>query len=130
MTDFRYIYLPYCLLKHESGGYLILNRDYKPLGFSTGKYLTYEDYPIEANFLRMSKATAVKLSYKKSDNSDEIFLYNDSCVPTSSEQNMKQYLEKLKILAKLQIKDNRSGHNHFVDEKTGKKYRAYGSSNS
>ena len=126
MTDFRCIYLPYCLLKHDSGGYLILNRDYKPLGFSTTKHLTYEDYPIEAKFLRMSKTTAAKLSYEKSDNLDRIFLYNDGCIPTSSEQNMKQYLEKLKILAKLKIKDNRREYNHFVEEKTGKKYKAYG----
>ena len=44
--DFRKIYLPYCLLKHASGGYIVLNRNYKPIGFSTNEYLIYEDYPI------------------------------------------------------------------------------------
>jgi len=89
--DFRKIYLPYCLLKHASGGYIVLNRNYKPIGFSTNEYLIYEDYPIEVKFLRLSKATAVKLSWNKSDNLNQIFLYHDGTIPTVSTENMKNY---------------------------------------
>lgn len=61
--EFRHIYLPYCLLKHDSGGYLVLNRFYKPIGFSTTQHIVYERYPIELKFLRMTKPIATKLSF-------------------------------------------------------------------
>ena len=122
--EFRIVFFPYCLLKHDSGGYLVLNRDYKPLGFSTNKHLTYEDYPIEVKFLKISKKTAQKLSWKGSDSVEEIFLYHDGTIPTCSEENMKNYLEKLKRLAKLQIRDNRT-EKHFINLDTGQKYKEY-----
>lgn len=108
--DFRRIFLPYCLLKHDSGGYVVLNRDYKPLGFSTNDHIIYENYPIEVKFLRMSKVTAKRLSYEGNDSINEIYLYNDATVPTNSDENMKNYLEKLKILAQLGIQDIRKNH--------------------
>ena len=106
-NEFRTIYFPYCLLKHFSGGYLVLNRFYKPLGFGTDEHLVYENYPIEAKFLKMTKKTAMKLSARGSEDLSEIFLYHDGCVPTVSSLNMKLYLEKLALLARLEIEDNR-----------------------
>ena len=111
--EFRLVFLPYCLLRHFSGGYIVLNRFYKPLGFGTSEHLIYESYPIEAKFLRMTKKTAIKLSARGYDDLAGIFLYDDSCPPTSSVAAMKQYLEKLALLAKLQIEDNRDVK-HFV----------------
>jgi hypothetical protein len=44
-----------------------------------------------------------KLSCKGSSDSEAIFLYSDGSIPTESEKNMQEYLERLKILAKLQF---------------------------
>jgi hypothetical protein len=51
----------------------------------------------------IGSATAIKLSYKSDLNTDRIYLYNDGCVPTESSEHMKNYLERLKILAKLKV---------------------------
>jgi hypothetical protein len=34
---------------------------------------------------------------------DRIYSYNDGCVPTESVEHMKNYLERLKSLAKLKV---------------------------
>jgi hypothetical protein len=107
MIDFRCIYLPYCLVKQKNGNYLVLNLNYKPLGFATNDFLQYEDYPIEVKFRGLTKIIAAKLSWKESGDVEKIFLYNDGCIPTVSEEHMKKYLKKLKILAKLEIEDMR-----------------------
>lgn len=122
MDNFKATFLPYCLLKHDSGGYVVLNRHYKPLGFSTSEHVIYEDYPIEVKFLKLSKQTARRLSWENSDSIENIFLYHDGTVPTSSEQNMQSYLEKLKILAKLKIKDTRK-EKHFTNPYTNQRYK-------
>jgi len=40
----RAIFLPYCIQRLEDGRYVVLNRNYKPLGFRTTEFLRYEDY--------------------------------------------------------------------------------------
>lgn len=101
LFDFRSIYLPYCLKKQPSGKYVVLNREYKPVGFNTKEWIKYEDFPVETAF-RITKASAKKLSYKLSEDTECIYLYNDGCIPTQSKKNMGVYLEKLARLAKLE----------------------------
>jgi hypothetical protein len=101
--DFRSVHLPYCIKRLPNGNYVVLNRDYKPLGFRTSAHLEYEAYPIGVKFKRLTAATAAKLSWKGSTDTDAIFLYNDDSIPTVSPKNMQEYLERLKILAKLQF---------------------------
>ncbi|MBP9868569.1 MAG: hypothetical protein KBC88_06530 [Alphaproteobacteria bacterium] len=101
LTNFRQIHLPYCLKKNEDGAYIVLNREYKPIGFAdSSQFVKYEDYPIAVKY-RISKVTAQKLSCDGSADTNAIHLYNDGCIPESSAQNMKCYLEKLAVLAKL-----------------------------
>lgn len=104
LQDFRAIYLPYCLLKQPNGGYVVLNREYKPIGFNTTNRVNYEDYPIMTKFKSLTKKVAAKLSWSKSENVDEIFLYNDGTNPLNSKKNMDAYLKKIERLAKLKRK--------------------------
>lgn len=60
--DFRSVHLPYCLEKSESGNYVVLNRDYKPLGFRTTEFVKYEEFPIGVRFRRLTPAIVKKLS--------------------------------------------------------------------
>ncbi len=44
--DFRCVHLPYCIKRLPDGRHVVLNRDYKPLGFKTREHVEYESYPI------------------------------------------------------------------------------------
>lgn len=82
---------------------MVLNREYKPIGFKTRGHIKYEDYPVCVGLKGIGSATAAKLSYKGDSNTDKIYLYNDGCVPTESAEHMENYLERLTILAKLKV---------------------------
>ncbi|PSB16982.1 hypothetical protein C7B65_19995 [Phormidesmis priestleyi ULC007] len=103
LNDFREVFLPYCLKKQDDGRYVVLNREYKPIGFKNRENVKYEDYPICVELKGIGSATAAKLSYKGDSSMDNIYLYNDSCVPTESAEHMKNYLKRLEILAKLKV---------------------------
>jgi hypothetical protein len=101
--DFRSVHLPYCIKKLPDGNHIVLNRNYKPIGFRTTAQLDYEAYPIGVKFKRLTAKTVAKLSFKGSSDADAIYLYNDGSIPTASAKNMQAYLERLGILAKLKF---------------------------
>ena len=105
LKDVRSVHLPYVIKKLEGGRYVILNREYKPLGFKTYDHVDYEAYPIALKLKGLTKAVAAKLSDDGSDNLDVIALYNDGSLPDKSAKNMEAYLKKLSILAKLKVDD-------------------------
>lgn len=104
LGDVRSVHLPYCVKKQDDGTYVVLNREYKPLGFKTKEHVKYENYPISVKLSGIGPATAKKLSYKGSTDVDTIYFYNDGCVPTESAANMKAYLERLGHFAKLKVR--------------------------
>jgi hypothetical protein len=89
--------------KQADGRYVILNREYKPLGFKTNAHVKYEDYPIAVKFKRFTKAQAKSISCSGSEDLDTVSFYNDGCIPTASEKHMAAYLKRLAALAKLQV---------------------------
>lgn len=103
--DVRSVVLPYCLTRQPDGRYVVLNRNYKPVGMRTQDYLTYADFPVLLRIKGLGKTAARKLSFNGNENLDSIYLYNDACVPTDSTVNMVAYLERLKVLASLSIAD-------------------------
>lgn len=107
--DFRCVHLPYCIQKLPNGAYVVLNRGYKPIGFNTDHYLDYEAYPIGVKFKRLTAKTITKLSHNGSTDAENIYLYDDGCIPTKSTQHMKEYLDRLQILAKLKLETEGSG---------------------
>ncbi|MCU7904466.1 MAG: hypothetical protein KZQ76_01190 [Candidatus Thiodiazotropha sp. (ex Epidulcina cf. delphinae)] len=102
--DFRYLFFPYCLLEQQDGSYAVVNRRYKPLGFTTQDWVNYEDHPILITTEGLGPKTIKKLSYKGSTDSSAIYLYGSGHVPTSSKKNMDAYQKRLALLAKLKIK--------------------------
>lgn len=101
--DFRAVFMPYCLEKQKDGSYVVLNRNYKPLGFKTNEHVDYFAYPVRVKMRGMKSQTAAKLSISGDSNTEKIFLYNDATVPIRSKKNMEMYLEKLEVLAKLKL---------------------------
>jgi hypothetical protein len=77
------------------------------LGFTTDDFVTYEDYPIGVTFKGLTAKKAALLSYKGSTDLDTIYLYNDGCIPNANAANMKSYLARLEVLAKLQFARDR-----------------------
>jgi hypothetical protein len=102
-TDFRAVYFPYCIEKQSDGAWVVLNRQYKPVGFNTDDFIQYENYPVSAKLRGLGPEFCKKLSYTGDSDSDRIYLYNDSCNPINSKDDMTAYLKKLEILAKLGI---------------------------
>jgi len=84
LNDFRSIHLPYCLDQQSDGSYVILNREYKPIGFASKDFVEYGKYPVCVKFKGLTANLAAKVSYSKSKDLDRIYLYNDGCVPTSN----------------------------------------------
>ena len=101
--DFRAIVLPYCLQKIKDGSYIILNRNYKPIGFNTNEHLRYEDYPICHRIKGINRKTAISLSYNNSNDIEKIYLYSNDCIPTNSTDNMEKYLHKIATIAKYKL---------------------------
>ena len=94
--EVRRIYMPYCIKQIDGGKYVILNRNYKPLGMATRDWVEYEPHAIK--FKRLTKKTAAALSYKASEDLEFIYFYNDGCVPTDAEKHMKAYMARLAVL--------------------------------
>jgi len=103
LSDLCSTHLPYCLKRQEDGTYVVLNREYKPLGFVTNDHVKYGDFPIAVKISRLTATVARRLSYGGSTALDEIFLYNDGCIPTASADHMQAYLQRLAVLAKLRV---------------------------
>lgn len=105
LKDFRSIHLPYCLKRQSDSKYIVLNREYKPLGFVAQEIVHYENYPIAVKIKGLTPLKASKISFNRSENLDDIYLYNDGCIPNSSAENMKAYFERLAVLAELKFEE-------------------------
>ena len=101
LSDIRSVHLPYCLKRQTDGRYVVLNREYKPLGFRTPDWSGYEKYPIAHRLKGLTTRKATRLSIDESPSLKSIYPYNDRSIPTSSAANMKAYLDRLAILAKI-----------------------------
>ncbi|WP_257281052.1 hypothetical protein [Endozoicomonas sp. ISHI1] len=97
----RHVYFPYCPEQQDDGSWVLLNRNYKPVGFNTTEFVSYEDHPVSINLKGLGQATLEKLSYNGEVNGKQVFLYNDGCIPTDNPESMKAYLTKLERLVKL-----------------------------
>lgn len=103
--ELRHTHFLYCLDRQEDGSYVLLNRNYKPLGFMTDEYVQYEEHPVGVKLKGLGPKSAAKISYSGDESLERIYLYNDGCIPTHSPANMKAYLSRLGIVMKLGISD-------------------------
>lgn len=102
LTEFRSIYLPYCLQRQADGSWVILNREYKPVGFNTMGWIDYGDYPVAVTLKGLGPAALKRIAYDGKFENGHAYLYNDGCTPTRAPKYMKAYLARLAILARLQ----------------------------
>lgn len=98
----RWAFMPYCIQRLKDGRYIVLNRRYKPLGVQTRVWVDYDTHPSAAR-MKITKAKAVKMSWKGSDDLAEIHLYNDGCIPTGSTEHLTAYAKRLLVFMNLVI---------------------------
>ncbi len=112
MKDYEYnrIFLPYVIQKieDETGGWVILNREYKFLG--TTNWSFYEDTPRSFRIARITDETKQQLN-NDNDYNDRIYLFDGSCSPLSKNAFRKHRLEysrKVYMVSLLKTFDNES----------------------
>lgn len=100
------IAMPYCLDLQPDGSYVILNRDYKPLGFAMGEFANYQNYPIRHALEGLGPAIATKISCHGSSDLSRIYLYHDGSNPTNGMAcNWNDYIRRLEYLSRLMVCD-------------------------
>jgi len=114
-TVFR-VCMPYVLNK-EGNGWVLLNREYKPLGFDPRKFVKYEEFPVVLPI----KITPAKLRKISEDglgdaNGGFIYLYGKTR-PFDCQKAMADYLKRLDILWRVEA-DYLDGHTNCVDTRT------------
>src|SRR5262249_55485681 len=93
---FEWKFLPYCLQQREDGRYILLNRDYKALGYVAGedKWVDYEKWP-EAFDIKITPAEAAKMSVRRSRATGSIYFYDDGCPPWAGAAHRKAYYRRV-----------------------------------
>ena len=104
VSEFRQVFLVYCLLRLADGSYIAVNRRYKPVGVTSVEWVDYENFAARFKFKRALSANQIAaLSYKGDTSADRIYLYNDGCIPTDSTANWAAYSARLQRLAGYKI---------------------------
>ena len=98
-----YSHFPYVMKKLSSERWAILNRQYQQLGNVGVTFQAIDYFDLQIQLKGLGPATRTKLDYNSSPYGD-IYLYNDSCLPTTSRTFMNEYFEKLRIFSRLTIK--------------------------
>ena len=98
----RNIHFPYCLQQRADKRWVVLNRNYKPLGNPSDAWVDYDKLPAGSCIARITPTQASKLAYDGSKNNQgSIHLYNDGCIPEDGKDTMTAYLARLAVLMKL-----------------------------
>ena len=101
--EFKECFMPYCLQRLKDGRYIVLNRQYKPLGTFSGEWVDYETHP-SACKLDIDSKTALSLSCLNSDNLDRIQIWwIDGQGTTGTKADARVYLKRLELLMHLSV---------------------------
>ena len=99
-TRFLCRFLPYCLQRQEDGSYLVLNREYQPLGLERGQLSEVGRKGSTVKIERLGTAVAEGLSYQEES---QLYLYGADCFPPDSPENWDAFCQKLRLLGGLVV---------------------------
>jgi hypothetical protein len=100
------IYLPYCVEKVESGRFILLNRDYKPVGSSAKDWSCYEEHPIKLEIEGLTPEIAASISVTGDPDCGRIYLFNDGSAPWLGHRELLAY--ELRLAKLLELAAHRS----------------------
>lgn len=102
-------HLPYCLQKTADGSWLLLNRNYKPLGSVSNVRVDYDSHPdrlkIHQRTISSLQKHATSIIPDQPGDPGLFFLYDDGCIPTESAAHWKRYASILQILINAKVMD-------------------------
>jgi hypothetical protein len=104
LTIFREVFLPYVLRKDSEGKWVVLNREYLPIGFKERSFETPSPYPKPVTIKGLTKELILQLSCDGVFNGESLYLYDDRTDPTMNDENFKKYLERIRVLQRLEVK--------------------------
>lgn len=101
LINIRTVFLPYCIRQVEKGHFVILNREYKPLGTTSNSWVDYKNHMVRMKGI--TKNLASRIDVEGRPDTDNIYLYNDGCVPTRSPIHAAAYFARLAMLMPLMV---------------------------
>lgn len=102
--SFRRLFLPYCLKRLADGSWVILNRQYKPLGVPGRGHVSYEAYSVKLKGLTRARIAALSCNgLLEYESQGTIWLYSDGCLPDASKANWVAYQARLAVLMRLSV---------------------------
>jgi hypothetical protein len=87
---------PYCLHRKSDGTYLVLNRQYTPVGNPSRQFVDYEQ--IDGIRLTITEDDAERLSWDGNRDVRRIYLFNDGCPPWAGKAHREAYKRRLAII--------------------------------
>jgi hypothetical protein len=103
LHDIRSVHFPYCIEQQDDGSFILLNREYLPLGFTTEHVHGKAVAPFRVRIKGLTPRVAALLSFDGKADTGKIYLYNDGCIPTHSAAASKAYFERVVRLMKLKV---------------------------
>lgn len=94
------IYLPYCVQRVEGDLWVVLNRDYKPLGVPKGEWIDYRPHALP---MKISEKQMAAIDCQGRPGPNEFWLYDDGCVPADSAEKWLAYQARLQRLSALKV---------------------------
>ncbi len=106
MPSFRQVFLPYALMRLGDGWFLLVNRQYKPLGHFSG-WGNLDAQQAKVRIKGLTDARAERLGLKIGGHA--YYLYDDGSNPQASAANWRRYEAILARLMKLEVDNTDSG---------------------
>jgi hypothetical protein len=97
-------HFPYCIQRIAEKTYIVLNRNYKPIGYPGLDWVDYKTHPAKV-ILNITPRIAQKLSVHKDDSIDCVYLFTNTPTTFSDKKLLKEYFDRLVSLSKLTIKN-------------------------
>lgn len=99
-------FLPYCLKQLEGDRYIVLNRDYKPLGYNRREAVVEAQASAVVVLKNLTDRRVLALSHKQAPRRDLIHLYDDTCNPAASAAKFTAYAKRLAVFRELTTIDS------------------------
>src|SRR5689334_7028475 len=113
------VFLPYCAHRVGPNTYVLLGRDYKPVGCITEGWSHYEEHPITYEIEGLTPEFAADVSCSGSVDVERIYFFRDGREPWRGKRELKAYQKRLARFVELLVrKCPKRPHGRRTDERT------------
>jgi len=100
-------HLPYCLERAADGSWLVLNRNYKPVGATSKDWIDYEAAPgrlkIDGRSIEAIARAMHNVDRDEAGKPMRMWLYDDRVQPGKDAASMSAYMQRLAKLANTKV---------------------------